>query len=146
MPAADGINRSPIDWAMRPLSHYADFAGRAARSEYWWFQLFQLIAYVVLGFVFGIIGSLFGGAGGGFGTVMILIALLMIALVIPNLAVMVRRLHDQNLSGWFILLFFIPYVGSIVMIVFMCIRGTDSPNRFGSDPFGDERHLESVFA
>jgi uncharacterized membrane protein YhaH (DUF805 family) len=77
---------------------------------------------------------------------MILVVLLVIALVIPNLAVMVRRLHDQNLSGWFILLFFIPYVGSIVMIVFMCIRGTDGPNRFGSDPFGDERHLERVFA
>lgn len=137
---------SPIDWAMRPLSRYADFTGRAPRSEYWWFFLFQLIAYVVLGIVFGIIGGAVGGTGGGFVTVLILLGLLMLALFIPNLACIARRFHDQDLSGWFILLNFIPYVGGLIIIVFMCIRGTDGPNRYGSDPFGDERHLESVFA
>jgi uncharacterized membrane protein YhaH (DUF805 family) len=137
---------SPIDWAMRPLAHYADFEGRASRSEYWWFQLFQLIAYLVLGVTFAIIGSAVGGTGGGFLTVFILIGLLMLALVIPNLAVMARRFHDQDLSGWLILLYFIPYGGGLIIVVFMCIRGTDGPNRYGSDPFGDERHLERVFA
>jgi uncharacterized membrane protein YhaH (DUF805 family) len=137
---------SPIDWAMRPLAHYADFEGRASRSEYWWFQLFQLIAYLVLGITFAIIGSAVGGTGSGFLTVIILIGLLMLALVIPNLAVMARRFHDQDLSGWLILLYFIPYAGGLIIVVFMCIRGTDGPNRYGSDPFGDKRHLERVFA
>jgi uncharacterized membrane protein YhaH (DUF805 family) len=59
---------------------------------------------------------------------------------------MARRFHDQDLSGWLILLYFIPYVGGLIIMVFMCIRGTDGPNRYGSDPFGDERHLERVFA
>ena len=60
---------------------------------------------------------------------MMAIILVMLALFIPNLACMARRFHDQDLSGWLILLSFIPYVGSLIIIVFMCIRGTDGPNR-----------------
>src|SRR3954451_15590258 len=112
---------SPLDWGLQPLKHYADFDGRSPRCEYWWFQLFQWIAYVVLAIVFGMIGAAFGGSGAGFLTAMILIVLLMLALFLPNLAAMVRRLHDQDLSGWLCLLFFIPYVGGLICIIFMCI-------------------------
>ncbi len=138
---------SPIDWAVLPLRRYADFEGRAPRSEYWWFLLFQWLAYIVIGVFFAITGVTLGGAAiGPFIAAMMAIILVMLALFIPNLACMARRFHDQDLSGWLILLSFIPYVGSLIIIVFMCIRGTDGPNRFGPDPFGDERHLESVFA
>ncbi len=54
--------------------------------------------------------------------------------LIPSIAVTVRRLHDQDLSGWFYLLVLIPYLGGLVIFVFMCIRGTRGPNRFGDDP------------
>lgn len=136
---------SPIDWALRPLNRYFDFDGRSPRSEYWWFQLFQWIAYLVLGVIFGMIGGAFGGSDAGFLTAMILVLLLMIAFLLPNLAAMVRRLHDQDLSGWLCLLFFNPYVGGLICVVFMCIRGTQGPNRFGPDPFVED-HLERVFA
>ena len=133
---------SPVDWAKRPLQHYADFEGRSPRSEYWWFQLFQWLAYVGLSFVFGILGAI---AGMGIGLVFAVIILLAIGLFIPNLACMIRRLHDQDHSGWMCLLFFIPYVGGIVAIVFMCIRGTQGANKYGPDPLSEE-HLEEVFA
>lgn len=133
---------SPTDWAMRPLNHYADFEGRSPRSEYWWFQLFQWIAYLVLAFVFGLLGSI---AGFGFGAVVAVIVVLALGLFIPNLACMIRRLHDQDQSGWLCLLFFIPYVGGIIGLVFMCIRGTQGPNKYGPDPFTED-HLEGVFA
>jgi uncharacterized membrane protein YhaH (DUF805 family) len=66
-------------------------------------------------------------------------------LVIPNIAVQVRRLHDQDRTGWMILLFIIPYIGGLIAIIFMCIPGTNGPNRFGPDPF-EEDYLEQVFA
>jgi uncharacterized membrane protein YhaH (DUF805 family) len=68
-----------------------------------------------------------------------------LGLVIPNIAVQVRRLHDQDRSGWMILLFFIPYLGGLIAIIMMCIPGTRGPNRFGPDPFEDD-YLEEVFA
>ena len=63
-----------------------------------------------------------------------LMSLFILAGIIPSIAVTVRRLHDQNLSGWMYLLGFIPYVGGIVLIVFMCLEGTKGENRFGPDP------------
>src|SRR5437868_7694239 len=139
---------SPMDWALRPLKHYADFEGRSPRSEYWWFTLFQWLVYVVLCVLFFVGAAGSGPAGpGAFSWVVFAVGMLfLMAMFIPNLAMFVRRLHDQDLSGWFILLSFIPYIGGIIAIVFICIRGTNGPNRFGSDPFGGERHLEQVFA
>ena len=141
---------SPIDWAKLPLQRYADFEGRSPRSEYWWFCLFQMLAWTALIIlVFVGIGMSNLGPGGAPGTMfwvaLGLCVLLGLGLFLPNLAVQVRRLHDQDLSGWFILLFFIPYIGGIIAIVFMCIKGTIGPNRFGPDPF-EEQHLETVFA
>ena len=69
--------------------------------------------------------------------------LVAIALFIPSLAVQIRRFHDQDKSGWFVLLAFIPYVGGLIVLVFMCIEGTPGPNRFGSDP-KDPRNLNGL--
>ena len=142
---------SPINWALRPLKRYADFSGRSPRAEYWWFVLLQtVLIWVPLVFMlFGSIGAAEAGMGeaaapalgGGF----LLIGLAFLALFIPNLAVQVRRLHDQDKSGWFILLFFIPYIGGIVALVFMCIAGTKGSNQYGADPYAEE-NLHDVFA
>lgn len=72
------------------------------------------------------------GLGGGL--VLGLFALYALAIFIPSLAVQVRRFHDQDKSGWFVLLGFIPYVGGIIVLVFMCLEGTKGKNRFGDDP------------
>lgn len=139
---------SPIDWALQPLKRYADFEGRSPRAEYWWFVLFQGIAYVAVGIMWIAVAAATASPDGPSGVFWFLFAvlmLMMLGLFLPNLAAQIRRLHDQDLSGWFCLLFFIPYIGGIIMIVFMCIGGTPGPNRFGPNPY-DTDHLEQVFA
>ncbi len=95
------------------LGKYADFKGRASRPEYWWFFLFTFIIYVLTAF-FPIVS---------------LIAVL--ALLVPSIAAAVRRLHDTDRSGWWYLIFLVPLVGAIVLIYFLCQRGTEGQNRFG---------------
>ena len=107
------------------FSKYATFSGRARRPEFWWWFLFYYL--VLIGF--SIIDAAITAAGGP--GVLSLLAIL--AFFLPTLAVQVRRLHDTDRSGWLWLLSFIPLVGIIILIVFWCQRGTDGPNRFGSD-------------
>lgn len=158
---------SPIDWAMRPLRHYAKFSGRAPRAEYWWYYLLTL----VLNFLFRMLDGMLG-------THEILSTILSIGLLLPWLAVTVRRLHDTNSSGWWLLLLvaFFGLVGIFVagtfggvsansavgitgliiagilmmaavatFLVFMVLPGTEGPNDYGSDPYGPD-DLEEVFA
>jgi len=102
---------TPVDWAKRPIEKYADFGGRASRSEYWWFVLALLIAYIVVGTVESIVGihhMILYSYGP-------LSALLWLGTLVPSLAVGVRRLHDTNRSGWWILLPIIPYCLAIVL-------------------------------
>ncbi|MDE2341689.1 MAG: DUF805 domain-containing protein, partial [Alphaproteobacteria bacterium] len=73
-----------------------------------------------------------------------LFGILMLALIIPSIAVQVRRFHDQNRSGWFVLLGFVPYIGGLVVLIFMLLEGTKGPNRFGEDPKG--QNLQDVFS
>ena len=75
----------------------------------------------------------------------ILFIVFVLAMLVPSLAVQVRRFHDQDKSGWFVLLGLIPYIGGIVLIVFMCLEGTKGPNKFGPDPKNPEGDLTSVF-
>lgn len=104
------------------LKKYAVFEGRSRRAEYWYFALFNLIISVVLGF-FGKVGS-------------VVSTLYMIAVLVPAIAVTVRRLHDTNRSGWWILLWFIPIIGWIVLIVFLALDSEAGDNRYGSNPKG----------
>jgi uncharacterized membrane protein YhaH (DUF805 family) len=138
-----------MHWMILPYVRYFDFSGRSRRTEYWMFFLFYLLvclvfaAIVIAGFASvnfvndptpsPLVWLGFGGLG-----------LFILASIIPSIAVSVRRFHDQDLSGWMYLLGFIPYIGSIVVLVFMCIDGTRGDNRFGLDPKG--RGLEGVFA
>ena len=107
---------------------YVDFTGRARRAEYWFWHLFYFLALVVLLALDGVVAaaglrvSVFGLLG-------------ILALFLPSLAVAVRRLHDTDKSGWWLLINFVPF-GGIVYLVFLCQRGTSGENRFGPDPLG----------
>ena len=122
---------TPIDWATLPLKKYADFSGRAPRAEYWWFYLLIIIVYAVAMIIDSILGT--DHAFGPYGIVM---AVSMLALLIPSLAAAVRRLHDTDRSGWWLLIAFIPLIGAIVLLVFFVTQGTTGSNRFGEDPYG----------
>ncbi|AXF19244.1 DUF805 domain-containing protein [Burkholderia pyrrocinia] len=112
------------------LNQYAKFEGRARRAEYWYFALLSGILSVV--------GQVIGAMGRDAGVITLLllgvIFLISLALIIPGIAVSVRRLHDTGRSGWFLLIGLIPIVGGILLLVWMCSRGTEGPNRFGTDP------------
>lgn len=119
------------------FSQYATFTGRASRSEYWYFTLFNIITSTLL-FLLGIaIGAATGGSDGVPGGLIvgyILYIIYGLGVLIPSLAVAVRRLHDTNNSGWLILLGLIPCVGGIVLLVFMILQGTNGENKYGDIP------------
>jgi uncharacterized membrane protein YhaH (DUF805 family) len=103
---------------------YADFSGRARRSEYWWYALAVIIASVVLDIIGAVIGT------------SILTYVFALALLVPNIAVVVRRLHDTGRSGWWILLAFIPLIGAIILIVWACTDSQPGDNQYGPSPKG----------
>lgn len=128
-----------LEWMLMPYRRYADFTGRSRRKEYWMFVLLSLIvAAVALAMMFGGMGGLDeAGAPRISATSYVGIGLLSVwglGSIIPSIAVQVRRFHDQDRSGWFVLLGFIPYVGGLIVLVFMCLDGTRGANRFGPDP------------
>jgi uncharacterized membrane protein YhaH (DUF805 family) len=137
-----------MEWMLMPLKRYADFSGRSRRKEFWMFELFILLvfaAFMILGAILG--GGLGNSSGGGILATLIGILYLVFALgmLIPSIAVTVRRLHDLDKSGWMLLIAFIPLVGSIILLVWYCTQGTSGPNRFGEDPLGGEK-LGEVFS
>ncbi|MDR1506208.1 MAG: DUF805 domain-containing protein [Treponema sp.] len=117
-----------MEWYIGVLKKYAVFSGRARRKEYWMFFLFNCIVSIIL----GLLGRI-PGAGSVFGIVSIIYSL---ALIVPSLAVAVRRLHDTNRSGWMFLLILIPLVGAIIVLVFSVQDGTPGDNKFGPNPKG----------
>lgn len=130
-----------MEWMLMPYRRYADFSGRSQRKEYWMFALFQfIVAMVLLAIMFvggmGSVNEMTGQAEPGtlFYIGIGLLVIFGLGSFIPSLAVSVRRFHDQDKSGWFLLLQLIPYIGGIIVLVFMCLDGTRGPNRFGPDP------------
>ncbi len=109
------------------VERYADFQGRSPRSEFWWFALF----YLLLGLAIGMVSAISETLGG------LVNLVVTIGLLVPSLAVSIRRLHDTDRTGWWILLYLVPLIGTIVLIVFFVQRGTDGENRFGPDPYGN---------
>lgn len=110
-------------------SKYATFSGRARRSEYWWFCLYSFI----VGIAAIIIDMMMGTYSKEF-SLGILSGLFCLVNFLPGLSLAVRRLHDINRSGWWYLICFIPFVGSIVLLVFFCLDSTPGVNRFGASP------------
>jgi uncharacterized membrane protein YhaH (DUF805 family) len=105
------------------FNKYVTFTGRAARSEYWFWTLFTVIAQIVAAILDGILG---------FGAIETILSL---GLLLPSIAVAARRLHDIDRTAWWILIAFTG-IGIILMIYWDCIKGTTGPNRFGADPLG----------
>jgi uncharacterized membrane protein YhaH (DUF805 family) len=106
------------------FSNYVNFSDRSARSAYWFWILFVLIADIVAIAIDAAIGK------------QIVSSLFGLAVLLPGLAVTVRRLHDLDRTGWWIFLGLIPLVGAIILLIWFCSKGTDGPNRFGPDPLG----------
>lgn len=130
-----------MDWMLLPLKRYADFSGRSRRKEYWMFQLFYILVIAVLtGLSFAI-----GGPNDPSILPLVLLGLFVLGTIVPAIALQVRRFHDQDKSGWFILLNFIPYIGGIVVFVFMVLPGTRGSNRFGLDPISSAADVQQVF-
>jgi uncharacterized membrane protein YhaH (DUF805 family) len=110
---------------------YATFDGRARRSEYWYYVLFYTLAILALIVVDRVTGTLNADAGIG-----LLSGLFALGTLVPSLAVAVRRLHDTNRSGWWVLIGAIPIIGDIVLIVFTVQDSQPGANRFGPNPKG----------
>ncbi len=106
------------------LRKYAVFAGRARLKEYWMYVLISAVVVLVLGIVNGLMGA----------DVPALPVYYSLAVVLPSLAVTVRRLHDTDRSGWWLLILLVPIVGAIVILVFMATPGGETANRFGASP------------
>ena len=137
-----------MEWMLMPYRRYAEFSGRSRRKEYWMFTLFTVIVYAVLAafmFAGGLGSALLSGDepefGVGFWIGAVLFAIFILGTLVPGVAVIVRRLHDRDMSGWwylgFMVLGAVPYIGtlfSIAFLVLMCLPGTTGMNRFGDDP------------
>jgi uncharacterized membrane protein YhaH (DUF805 family) len=113
-----------------PLRKYATFTGRARRMEYWLFWLFTVVVEIIGSALTGGFNPMAMTFGMGF----TIYCLAMLALLVPSIAVGVRRLHDTNRSGWWLLIAFIPIIGALVLLVFLLLPGTVGPNPYGEDP------------
>ena len=114
-----------MKWYLEVLKKYAVFNGRARRTEYWMFFLFNFMIGVVLGIVGGILGVAY-----------LIVTLYVLAVIIPGIAVSVRRLHDTERSGWGLLISFVPLIGAIVLLVFMVQDSKPGQNQYGANPKG----------
>ena len=101
------------------IRNYAGFRGRASRAEYWWWTLFVILVEAATSGLGDAVGGLVGAA-----------------LVLPSIAVGVRRLHDTGRSGWWMLIAFVPFIGFIVLLVFFVLDSQPGSNEYGPNPKG----------
>jgi len=181
-----------MEWMLMPLKRYAEFSGRSRRQEFWMFMLLQFLIWTVAFVVMMVMGvgamsmagvnpdgtPRLGGMAGLFasmGIFLVIFGIIWLALFIPSLAVQIRRLHDSDRSGWWLMIYWGPailswivnfagaanqstglvmlgglcslvaLVGSIVLLVFWCLPGTNGANRFGADPLGGAGNLSQTF-
>lgn len=119
-----------MKWFLKVVrDNYANFEGRARREEYWMFTLFNIIFIIAIMLISGLLAGAFDAPA--FMGLYIIYAL---GVLIPGIAVAVRRLHDTNKSGWFYLVALIPFIGSIWLIVLLVTEGDSGPNQYGPDP------------
>jgi uncharacterized membrane protein YhaH (DUF805 family) len=128
-----------VDAIKRGFKKYATFSGRASRSEYWWWYLFTFLVYLVLGvplYAVGIATSRDGGRTPGTLAIPLIILLTVFALgiIVPSLALTVRRLHDAGYSGLLALLFLIPYVGGLVILIFALLPSSPAGAKYDPIP------------
>jgi len=118
-----------MNWYIVALNKYAVFSGRARRKEYWYFALFNIVIAIVLAAIDAVTGSFNKEAGVG-----LLGGIYDLAILIPSIAVSVRRLHDTGRSGWWMFIGLIPLIGEIVLLVFTIQDSKPGRNQFGGNP------------
>ena len=118
-----------MSWFVEALKKYAVFSGRSRRKEYWYFALFVIIISFVLNIIDVLTGAYERTAGVG-----LLSSIFSLAVLIPSIAVTVRRLHDTDRSGWWVLISLVPLIGWIVLLVFTVQDSTPDSNKYGPNP------------
>ncbi len=118
-----------MEWFTEALKKYAVFSGRSRRKEYWYFVLFTVLISIALSIIDGLTGTYDNSAGIG-----LLSGIFSLAILIPSIAVSVRRLHDIDRTGWWILISLVPIIGWIVLLVFHLQDSTPGTNRYGPNP------------
>lgn len=121
-----------MHWLIDPFKKYVVWAGRATRSEYWYFSLFTFLITIGLAIIDTGLGTVDETTGQG-----VLGALWSLFILLPSLAVFVRRLHDTGRSGWWFWILLVPLIGVIVILVFMCIDSQNEENQYGANPKQD---------
>lgn len=123
-----------IQWYLKVVKdNYANFEGRARRSEYWYYTLMNILIILTLA-ILTMVSSIF----------MFVYAIYALAVIVPGLAVAVRRLHDINKSGWFILVGFIPFIGGIWLLVLLATEGDRGDNQYGEDPKNPYNEMNEI--
>ena len=122
-----------MNWYLEVLKKYVQFSGRARRKEYWYFVLFNLILTVILALIDVATGTFSKDLRIG-----LLGGIYALAVLLPGLGVGVRRLHDTDRTGWWLLIALVPFIGAIVLIVFFVQDSKPGVNRFGPNPKGVE--------
>lgn len=112
------------------LDKYATMQGRAPRSEYWWFVFFNWLVFLVVAVVLGLIGIAINGYEGSIITICVGYPLVSLALIIPNICVVVRRLHDTGHSGFWYFISFVPFIGGL-WFLYLMIKDSDDENEYG---------------
>ncbi len=120
---------SMVEAVKSVFGQYATFTGRARRSEYWYFTLFNFLVSLVISVLWAVILR-------GEGSLNFLSGIWTLATFVPSLAVSIRRLHDTGKSGWYCLISLIPLVGAIILIVFLATDSQPGTNQYGPNPKG----------
>jgi uncharacterized membrane protein YhaH (DUF805 family) len=118
-----------MNWYLKVMKNYVGFSGRARRKEYWMFYLFNLIFAGIAAILDNVLGITIENYG--YGPIFCLYYLI---ILLPALAVSVRRLHDVGKSGWFLLISFVPLIGAIWLLVLMVTEGQSGKNKYGVSP------------
>jgi uncharacterized membrane protein YhaH (DUF805 family) len=119
-------------WYLKVLKQYADFSGRARRKEYWMFELFNFLIYLLILALAGIFYAVDAPRLGMF--IIFIVYLYALGILIPNLAVAVRRLHDVGKSGWMLFIYFVPLIGVFWLLILLLSDSEPGDNEWGSNP------------
>ena len=123
-----------MGWYLEALKKYAVFSGRSRRKEYWYFALFNGLVFLAASSIDLLLGTFSFSTNVG-----LLSGIYGLAIIVPSIAVSVRRLHDIDRTGWWVLISLVPVIGSIVLLVFAVLDGTPGENRFGPNPKSSTR-------
>ncbi|QSB44350.1 DUF805 domain-containing protein [Tsuneonella flava] len=123
-----------LGWALLPLKRYAQFDGRSTRKEFWMFLLAINVVFAAL-LTIALTDTDYLGQLGMLGKVAVLVLVIgVLGAFVPYIALLVRRFHDQNKSGWFAAINLIPYLGALIVLGFMLVQGDTGDNDYGPDP------------